>query len=151
MYRRRDGQCGYSPLPHCIAITRISEGEQQEKTNSSERLRLASYTLIWRYLASIHKHISPSHFIRNTVQAPIHAITVNVICSGEHLLAVFITATSDARPTKHKWNMCIGTANLLLWTLGVRGSVSHLQWRGCSWLSSGSRTKLATWKCATTT
>jgi len=149
MYRRRDGQCGYNPLPHCIAITRISEGEQQEKTNSSERLRLASYTLIWRYLASIHKPISPSHFCTQYRSSSNSRNNSNCDLFRRTFAGSVHTAASDARPTKHKWNMCIGTASLLLWTLGVRGSVSHLQWRG-SWFSSGSRTKLTTWKCTTT-
>ena len=135
MYRRRegrtDGQCGYNPLPHCIAITRISEGGSKKR---HKLFRTSSFSLIYasvEYLASIHKQISLLIFVRNTVQAPIHAIIVTVICSGEHLLlALFITATSDAQPTKHKWNMCTGTANLLLCTLGFRGSDSHLQWRG---------------------
>jgi hypothetical protein len=45
---------------------------------------------------------SPPISERNTVQAPTLAITETVICSSEHLLAMFITATSDVQPTEHK-------------------------------------------------
>ena len=67
--------------------------------------RTSSFSLIHANLEvfSFHTQTFPLLiFILNTVQAPIHAITVTVICSGEQLLAAFITATSDARPTKHK-------------------------------------------------